>query len=741
MSEFIGEAFVALRPDASRFAPEAQAQVDRAMAQVRAPAVQVPLSGRESLLGLAESTRQIRLAESVAEQEALSEAFKRLSQEGRDSVENVRAEAARVKAEFQGAAVAAGDVATATGRAGGSIAGAVVRATGFGLALAAGVQAVGHLQDALRATGQEAFTTGGRIRNAVSELIDADIVGAFKGLTAQASSVEDLGGARAAAAQLDELREAAEQAERAEASAGRELGRFGAIGRIAAGGLNELRDLTGQSADEARRLYEEARLAAQGVLELDAAAKQALTSVLGLRDAQGNLIVGSTPGQQFRLAAGSPAGGFSAQSGVSPPPNEPSAALAQEQALAAAKRRNDLVAQQELLEEQLRIAINRVNIVQAGNTRLYNERVREEQAARNALDAVNDQIAATNALIREQATQNAIARAGLTAGTADDVREINKAIADLQREAQTATPQRKGEIEAAIIGFRSQLQAINEQNAAAAAAAAETATSARQLELANNEAKAALTKRKTDDIAAINATIDYFKSLVEATTGLERAQARQALIAARGRLADVLQPGAAEPSEAGAIAELRLQNQRARAQLTKRLDDDRAAINAQIRYYRELVKNSEGLEKEQARARLIASRLALQQLNAAKEQTGQGTTAFDLLQQAARTFTENAGNLIGPDQPFKDPTGFTADLAQWLRRQESPAASGRGGFPTRFELNDDRIIRALDRLADALAGETASKPRPPQPGSGALDRNDKRFREAEVSRAFVGGMR
>jgi len=64
----------------------------------------------------------------------------------------------------------------------------------------------------------------------------------------------------------------------------------------------------------------------------------------------------------------------------------------------------------------------------------------------------------------------------------------------------------------------------------------EAAVQARELRLANAEAKAGLTKRLSDDKKAVKATIAYWKELVRSTGGLEREQARSQLIAARGRL-------------------------------------------------------------------------------------------------------------------------------------------------------------------------------------------------------------
>lgn len=90
-------------------------------------------------------------------------------------------------------------------------------------------------------------------------------------------------------------------------------------------------------------------------------------------------------------------------------------------------------------------------------------------------------------------------------------------------------------------------------------------------------------------------------------------------------------------------------------------------------------------------------------LDAAKDMSG--TTVFDILKQNVETFNAVGGNLIQGNQPFPGPTGFTADVAQWLVALKKPPAnlspSTAAGGKTKFELNDDRLVRAMDRLTEA----------------------------------------
>jgi TP901 family phage tail tape measure protein len=114
-------------------------------------------------------------------------------------------------------------------------------------------------------------------------------------------------------------------------------------------------------------------------------------------------------------------------------------------------------------------------------------------------------------------------------------------------------------------------------------------------------------------------------------------------------------------------------------------------------------------------------------LEDAADKAKQGTTAFDLLKQFSDRFNEIAGNLINVDQPFAGPTGFTADIAQFLKRRQGAGATGafapgrgpledpvRGGF--RFKRSDvdkqissnDSLIAALDKLTQVILSESGN---------------------------------
>lgn len=96
------------------------------------------------------------------------------------------------------------------------------------------------------------------------------------------------------------------------------------------------------------------------------------------------------------------------------------------------------------------------------------------------------------------------------------------------------------------------------------------------------------------------------------------------------------------------LRELRLGNAEAKAQLTQSTADDRRAIQASIRYWRERVKQLTGLEREQARSELISARGRLKGLSG----SASSATVGDFFSQALqnfRSFGSNFGSLAGPN--------------------------------------------------------------------------------------------
>ena len=93
----------------------------------------------------------------------------------------------------------------------GGLAATVGKATLAGFAISATYQASRQLQEALKTTGTEAFTTSGKLRNFASALLATDVVGAIQALRAAPKTVEELGiSATQASFRLDALQKVAD---------------------------------------------------------------------------------------------------------------------------------------------------------------------------------------------------------------------------------------------------------------------------------------------------------------------------------------------------------------------------------------------------------------------------------------------------------------------------------------------------------------------------------------------------
>jgi hypothetical protein len=137
-----------------------------------------------------------------------------------------------------------------------------------------------------------------------------------------------------------------------------------------------------------------------------------------------------------------------------------------------------------------------------------------------------------------------------------------------------------------------------------------------------------------------------------------------------------------------------------------------AALNAEIANQRKRVaaakKARQGVLKEQlALEQLLKQRRDLNKQVSEDAQRQQGLSVADILRENAETFIRTGGNLINGQQPFAGPTGFTADVAQFLTRGPTPqievvAKDDKTGPQFANEIR--RLIEALDRNTEARGG-------------------------------------
>lgn len=169
--------------------------------------------------------------------------------------------------------------------------------------------------------------------------------------------------------------------------------------------------------------------------------------------------------------------------------------------------------------------------------------------------------------------------------------------------------------------------------------------------------------------------------------------------------------------------ELALENAIARAGLTKRNLDDKKALEAQIRYFRNLVANTKGLEREQARSQLIAARGQLQELKRVRKGAGEqrGATVGEFFQEAVREFAQFGSNIA---QRGGILSGQDARGAFALR-----ALSGAGSAEVKAQVTrigqlteSQKQTAILQGILNAVGGKPSQRQSAPQPSSAAIDR-------------------
>ena len=644
----------------------------------------------------------------------------------------------------------------------GQLLGAGARLGAVGFAATAAFQAVGHLGQALRVTGDEAFTAGGKFRNAAADILSADFIGAFQSLTRErpAEIAADL------TAKLKEQRDAVdplvvtEQKLLAARQDGREeLSRYLAV----------LVGLGGVSIDQALRL---AKLTEE-LYNQERAARAAAEAVDGVRTAieragseaaafgERGTPFGRGPGG---VAAERPRPGAIAPAFDETATADTSAAVRRSIAQRTAGLADDL---SEARREVERIRERNENLRQVTEGRA--QRYRELVEAQTRALTLEKQLAASQ---REQddailAAQNTIneSLADRTKGLDDNLAAARKnAAAIAQRNAQVkGTAAEEKQQQAELVQAQTAVtvieQQIAEQRKQEAEQAAENAKSAREASLANAEARAELTKGNADNIRAIQATIAYFRELKKQTSGVERERADAALIAARGRLAQVrsgpdstqlrqiqlenrlavaemdgvdtrpileaqlrllkkvrdqatgierAQAQAAVIAKEGEIqganetlAELRRQNARARAELTKTKADDIRLAEAEIDRLKALVKSTQGIEKERNRAKLIAERGRLAALRESDASSGgQGPSTLDIAGLNRQIFSQFAGNI----QPLGTAARARENVAAVFGRADTGRDLTDALRQTESESPSLEELRAIRRILERQSG-------------------------------------
>lgn len=145
------------------------------------------------------------------------------------------------------------------------------------------------------------------------------------------------------------------------------------------------------------------------------------------------------------------------------------------------------------------------------------------------------------------------------------------------------------------------------------------------------------------------------------------------------------------------------------------------------------------LKLKELRNEIATQNKAIRDLNKEAEN---GLTVFELLRQNVETFNTSGGNLIQGNQPFAGPTGFTADVAQWLVARPNPLAPApnapvtAAGGKNIFNLNDEDLIAALNRLTDATLAKIGRQPNAVNAAQ-RLHSDRRRFVDSSMTRRAV----
>lgn len=649
--------------------------------------------------------------------------------------------------ELARAEVAAAEASAARASSFGSVAAGAARIGAATFAIAAGYQAMQRLEGALRTTGEEAFTTEGRLRNLGAALLNADIVGAIDAMRRSPETLEDLGiSAQEAAARLEALEDIAFGVSRAavDQATGTEQASEAVdnYNRIA-------REAGTTSQDLAAQLVEQGR----AWRELAGETRRTIEETLRLRNAQGSLAVSPLLQDVGTRPAIGPT-----TFGVSTPGRSRQSEIEEE--LQAAQRNDDLRRQLVLLEERERIQRSLLRAVEREGP-LAEQRRAALQATLNQQDSIADLLRRQREAERETARAQAEAAAQSAASIQENRLLTNQQLAQL---TDAAADDRAAT--AALVAFYQAKAAdtdLTEEARASYADKARLAAAQGEVFIANERVRlrqeaidnrlAAVERRQSaaELTASLNDNIrlarEEVRLLRQAANDQELSrQARQAyrdsLGTAEEDLAELLNRQQTERDE---LELMRIGTQRLRAQLTVTETDDEAAIRSEIAFWQNALRRR-GLserEREQFRQNIERGRIELQNLQG---NVRQGTTAFELLQQNVRTFQDAAGNIDLAGDNFRQPlTGFdfTSSLQAFLRRQQPSAAApefdlgGRdrrfGGGRTQTDAAIDRLVEALDRNTDARTGRR-SPGSADFPVSNALSRNDRRFEAARDTR-------
>jgi hypothetical protein len=567
-----------------------------------------------------------------------------------------------------------------------------------GLAFGAAFSGLSELQNALRATGDEAFTTQGKIRNLGSELLSGNLIGGIKAVLAQKpadfdqplqDALAQLEATKKAAAettisaqQLVNLQGTPNRPQDSERNTGYERYKVNVEGASDA-----LENFLAKEVQEGHISKERARELAKVAPELTKQA-QATLDAAAATDAY-SAALERAGGSAAKLFGPEGFGGARGPGGIPTPQFDSSIPAG------TVIGRQTTGIPRDIIQPDLSTFTQGTGGTEVGNqirdsitSRIQNDQLRLQAEVKNARiiqdqkretfeaargtqqvgAAWSDFVAATTVVRNKvaearaagQANTEAIQAAGSrardaqAAQIADPTARLNAQLANAQKDEATAAAtlaqakkanksardiaEANATYQEAVAARAGIEQQISDNTKAAAQAAADDAQNAHELRLANNIAAAALTARKSDDKKFYNEAIDYYRTLSRdsSRTATEREQARGQVTTLKQGLKEALSGGGGDELQLA-----QLQHQLAQAQQVGSIPLQRRAAKRLVDFWEGQVKDATGVEKAQAQASLIGARGQLKAVD---------QSAVDLRQQriqnrvAAAQLTEGLGD-------------------------------------------------------------------------------------------------
>lgn len=475
-----------------------------------------------------------------------------------------------------------------------------------GVAIGAVFQGLQHLSEALKVTGDEAFTTEGRFRNFGAELLSGDVVGGFIALNAHMKTSSE---------QLKELQKDTKTSydefvifsEKTAASATTLEALDGAMQKV--GDNSAFAHAIEKAADDTREAADAARDYAAGLLAAEQAAQSLAATIAhaGSEAAQfGEQVrgAGSVAASTPLIPRGDPGGS-----------TDTTGTTANQFAIREANA--------DTLQEQLRVALD--------------ERRQVEKDIKRANELGGEGVVALQVELAQRRRQIRDIRAGIvSAARAADEKEK----ADAKAAADKAERDAKEAADAAAKAIRDALS-FREGTLQGALEAAQAGTLAQQ--------------RK-----ALLALISFHKA-ESVNRDLDKAERQKALLAAQGYRRELNALNREALADALGVREQNLQNAIVAAKLTPGTGDDDRADRAFLKYLQNQVKRAKGnaLAVAQAQGELLNFKLSLK--DKAKSDGGSSFTLQDLFQEAVDQF-ETFGSNIAPRGGILTPQDARASL-------------------------------------------------------------------------------